>query len=62
MEFDVVPPPAAWQVEEEQVESFTHLNIRVIEVELSENAHGLLGVSKTLKYTEAGEPVRACCE
>lgn len=58
IEFDIVPPPANWQLSEEEQADYSHVNLKLIYANLSNDAHGLIGVSKDLKYDTNGEAVR----
>mgnify|MGYP001800922715 CR=1 FL=1 len=58
----VVPPPEKWNIEQDDptnVAKYTHINFDLISCLLSPDAHGLLGVSKRVKYDQNGHAVSA---
>jgi len=57
IEFDIVPPPKKWNLGEDEQEQYTHINLKLQYASLSSDAHGLIGVSKDLKYDTNGEPI-----
>jgi len=56
-DIDFVPPPAEWDVRAEETAEYSHLNLKLKEVVLSEAANGVLGCSVRVKKTAAGEPI-----
>ena len=60
LEVDIIPPPAEWKLNElgEDPASYTHLNLNIKQVSLSEEAHGLIGYTQHLSYDIDGSPVR----
>eukprot|EP00958_Prasinococcus_capsulatus_P028012 scaffold6195_cov428-Prasinococcus_capsulatus_cf.AAC.4 len=55
--FDVVPPPAVWGISKEKLSAFTHLNMEIARIDLTEFAHGILGLTSRMKTNAYGEPV-----
>lgn len=43
VEIDVVQPKALWNVPKSDVEKYSHINFKVVRIELSPEATGLLG-------------------
>jgi len=58
-DIDFVPPPAEWELANEDVAEYSHLNLRLKEVYLSEEANGVLGCSVRVKSDAHGQPIMA---
>ena len=54
---DIVDPPAAWEVDPSEIAQYSHLNLHMGRLAVSDAIHGLIGVSARLRYDEDGEPI-----
>jgi len=54
---DIVHPPAAWEVQPNEVAQYSHLNLHMGRLVVSDAIHGLIGVSARLKYDKDGHPI-----
>ena len=56
---DFVPPPVEWNIQSNEGEraQFSHLNLKLIRMELSPTANGLLGCTVRLQHGANGQPV-----
>lgn len=54
---DFVLPPPQWEVAAEDVSEYTHLNLLLQKVALSDFANGLLGCSVRVKKDAEGHPI-----
>lgn len=55
--FDVVLPPAPWKIEKDVQSKFSHLNMKFYKIDLTESAHGLMGLTSRMKTNAYGEPI-----
>eukprot|EP00958_Prasinococcus_capsulatus_P019181 scaffold2334_cov357-Prasinococcus_capsulatus_cf.AAC.3 len=73
MGVDIVPPPTGalakspadksignvgWQIPAEEKAAYTHLNLNIKSMDLSDGSHGLLGVTKHIRLDAQGNAVR----
>lgn len=56
-EIDFVPPPSEWEIAAEQQEMFSHVNLKLSQISLSEVANGLLGCTMRIHEDSNGLPI-----
>lgn len=49
IEIDYVPPPATWRVPREELPLYSHLNVAIPKIAVSDSVHGVLGQTARLK-------------
>jgi len=59
MGVDIVPPPTGWQIPAEEKAAYTHLNLNIKSMDLSDGSHGLLGVTKHIRLDAQGNAIMA---
>ena len=58
VEIDYVPPPAEWEIDEsEDKGQYSHLNMKINMVILSETANGILGCTMRVQKDATGQPI-----
>jgi len=56
-DIDLVPPPAEWETLPEDVQKFSHVNLKLHHIALSEAANGILGCTMRLKVDSEGRAI-----
>ena len=55
---DFVPAPSSWQLDAMDALEMAHLNLKLSKIALSSVAHGVVGQTSRIKYTDEGQAVR----
>ena len=55
---DFVPAPSSWQLDAMDAQEMAHLNLKLSKIALSSVAHGVVGQTSRIKYTDEGQAVR----